>query len=544
VTALTSAKGFSMQVASRPYATAGIALVGASAIAISPIKPPLPDIHLPSLAQVAASVELAAESLAATPITYAQVFQQAVTNLQAILSTAAANPTPILTKVLSNQIATVQALLALLPTTAAGASNAALANPTTNPSQLATSQPGAFQDLVTAIQTFLGQVSTALTTTDPPLLQSALGDLTSGEVEGAINNLLTAALAPVFPLTGLIPPLLAATVTDPLQAVVNQIDTLGPIGTILSNPLQNVVNAVNAVQVGGVLSPLSLAVTGLLGPVLSGAGAFGAAVDNVIHAGDPQDVLNAVVNGPAVILNGVLNGGFGPNLASFAGLPPDLVTVFAGGLLSGGPAVIPGGVLTIQLPGPISSLQALAKAIADAIAPPAPATADLKSSTLAAPAALPAAPSALPAAPSKTVTLTTGSTAASAPAKTTTSADSAQKPEDAADGTTDTTKDSSSASANGAESTSATKDSTAADSTDASGVTKPTDKGTDVTTGNKVEPGSKAGSGATKGDSGSSTTSDETTTEQAGTASAATSDGADKGAGNGAHTASHGRHAK
>ena len=56
-----------MHAAIRPYATGGIALVGASVIAVSPIAPPLPDIHLPNPAHVAASVELAAAALAATP---------------------------------------------------------------------------------------------------------------------------------------------------------------------------------------------------------------------------------------------------------------------------------------------------------------------------------------------------------------------------------------------------------------------------------------------------------------------------------------------
>jgi len=78
----------------------------------------------------------------------------------------------------------------------------------------------------------------------------------------------------------------------------------------------------------------------------------------------------------------------------------------AGGLLSGGLAVLPGSPLTIQLPGTINSLEALATAIAKAITPPkvtAPATAALQSSTLAAPAALPAAAS-------KAVTLSTAPT--------------------------------------------------------------------------------------------------------------------------------------
>ena len=308
-----------MHAAIRPYATGGIALVGASVIAVSPIAPPLPDIHLPNPAHVAASVELAAAALAATPPSYAEVIQEAIA----------------------------------------------------------------------ALQTTGGAIGTALTTTVPPLLQAALNDLASGNVEGATNNVLTAILAPVFPITGLIPPL-SAVLTQPLT-------NLG---------LTNLVNAINAIEAGGVLSPLAMAVTGVLGPVLSGAGAFGVAVDNVgsaITAGDPQAVLNAVVNGPATIVDGVLNGGFGPDLSSFAGIAG--IKVVAGGLLSGGLAVLPGSPLTIQLPGTINSLEALATAFATALTAPAttPATAAVQSSTLAAPAALPAAPS-------KTVTLSTAPT--------------------------------------------------------------------------------------------------------------------------------------
>ena len=82
-----------MQVASRPRLNAGIALVGASVIAVCPLAPPLPDIHLPNPAHVVASVELAAASAAAPP-SYAQVIQEAVANAQALLTTFAANPTP------------------------------------------------------------------------------------------------------------------------------------------------------------------------------------------------------------------------------------------------------------------------------------------------------------------------------------------------------------------------------------------------------------------------------------------------------------------
>ena len=295
------------------------------------------------------------------PPSYAQVIQEAVANAQALLSTIKANPTPILSQIAANQAAT-------------------------------------FHNLMTALQTTDAAISTALKTTVPPLLQAAFNDLASGNLEGATDNVLNAILAPVFPITGFIPAISAA----------------------LTQPMTNLVNAINAVEAGGVLSPLSMAVTGLLGPVLSGAGAFGVAVDNVgsaIAAGDPQAVLKAVVNGPAAIFDGVLNGGFGPDLSSLAGIPG--IKVVAGGLLSGGLAItVPNGVVTVQLPGTINSLEALAKAFATALAPKATAMAALKSPTLAAAAALPAAAS-------KTVTLSTAPTvkvAAPAATKVTTTA--------------------------------------------------------------------------------------------------------------------------
>ena len=50
-----------MQLAARPHVTAGIALAGAAAIAVSPMAPPLPDIHLPNQHELqAAAVRLTA----------------------------------------------------------------------------------------------------------------------------------------------------------------------------------------------------------------------------------------------------------------------------------------------------------------------------------------------------------------------------------------------------------------------------------------------------------------------------------------------------
>jgi hypothetical protein len=179
-----------MHAAVRPYATAGVALVGASVIAVGPIVPPLPDIQVHN---PAAHLAVLADPFQA----YTQVFQEAVANLQPILATAAANPTPILTQVLKNQIASLQVILAALqlPVASSAPTTTASADPTTTPSQ--TLAP--------------------LQTTAAPA---------TGNVEDAINNVLLAAATALFPLTNLIPPITAA-ITQPVQNLVDAISTSG-----------------------------------------------------------------------------------------------------------------------------------------------------------------------------------------------------------------------------------------------------------------------------------------------------------------------------
>jgi hypothetical protein len=349
------------------------------------MAPPMPDIqlpavHLPSLREA----EVALASLTDPFQAYGQVFDAAVANLQPILTAAAKNPTPILTKVLSNQITGFQALLASLPTGTDALANAltqaASADPTTSLAQLLASQPTALQTLVTALQTAFGQVSTALTTTVPPLLQGAFTDLTDANVEGAINNVLLAALSPVFPLTNVLGPALGV-ISAPLQSVVNAINTLGPVGTVLANPLQNVVNVLNlpTTQSLNVL----LAASGLIGPLVEAPAATGTAIQGVIDAvkaGDPTAVLSAIVDGPAVIASGVLNGGLGPDIGNLVapglGLPPDVLHAVFGGLLSPALSSGPGGAL--ETSGTLAGLQTLQGLIAAALNP----VAQVKTKTL------------------------------------------------------------------------------------------------------------------------------------------------------------------
>ena len=93
-----------MHAAVRPYFTGGIALVGASVIAVSPIAPPLPDIHLPNPAQVAKEVELAAF---VNPITtLVDVIQTSINNLSTTGGQVLADPFPVLQQLGVNRTAT------------------------------------------------------------------------------------------------------------------------------------------------------------------------------------------------------------------------------------------------------------------------------------------------------------------------------------------------------------------------------------------------------------------------------------------------------
>jgi hypothetical protein len=429
------AKGFSMQVVSRPRFTTGVALIGASLVVASTVAPVgdvhLPDLHLPAVRTM--DVDLAA---AVNPLAiYSQVLHDALANVSTLAENA--KPGQVLAAILSNQL-----------------------------------------DNLTTVGSGLGA---ALTTQVPQLVETAVTQLVSGNVAGAANALLQIPLAVGLPA---LPALL--------------------------NPLQSVANVINAFTSDTLGTELILA--GLIGPLISTPAAAATAVQNVISAvatGNPAAVVGALLGAPATVADGLLNGGYGPDLGPLVGSP---FPVKAGGLLSSSTLVIGPDGIFVNTGGPIAALQQILNKIAVALAPKtatAVKTADVAS---------------IPAAPAKTVTLSTGSTAA----EPTTDAKPVQKPETA------TTQ---------AESTGTTKDS----KPEADSTTKPTDSGVVVKSGNKVEPKPASGSEATKsGDAPASTTTAAPTAEKTDTSStsdAATSTGAEKGAEKSASTAKH-AHAK
>jgi hypothetical protein len=255
------------------------------------------------------SIHSSAMNLAAavTPIdAYAQVLKDAVTNFQTL--TADGVPAPILKQILANQTSS-------------------------------------FTALGGALQTAGGGLASALTTQVPALLQVAFDHLGAGDITGALNALLTVPLALTQPAVNLLPAIVQ-TLIQPVQNLVNVVK-------VFSDPLND-----------------SLFAVGLLGPVITGLGATGVVVQNVVDAvvkGDLQQVGNAILTAPAVIADGVLNGGYGPDLGSLVG---GGFAVFAGGLLTpGGFEFTPDGNVVLNVAGPVATLQQLAKSIAAALKP-------------------------------------------------------------------------------------------------------------------------------------------------------------------------------
>ncbi|PND59190.1 hypothetical protein CRM90_03335 [Mycobacterium sp. ENV421] len=261
------------------------------------------------------AIHLDATTLAAavSPIdTYKQVFATATANLQALVD--AADPGEVLKQIVANQVAS-------------------------------------FTGLGTALGASGSELFTALTKTAPDSLRIALTALAAGDVETATNALLFVPLAAAQPIINLLPAL-EKFYTQPVQNLIN-------VAKVFADPVGDAMIAV-----------------GLLSPVIEGLAASGTAIQNVIDAtrtGDAQQIANAILTGPATIIDGVLNGGYGPDLGPLVG---GGITVFAGGLLSQAGVVFDAsGNFFIKLGGPINTLQTLAHQIATALKPPATTTA-------------------------------------------------------------------------------------------------------------------------------------------------------------------------
>ena len=125
---------------------------------------------------------------------------------------------------------------------------------------------------------------------------------------------------------------LAATFEETLNSLIFQATALGLAVTV--PPTAALIDAVGLVPEEPATATAEAAATvlllGLAGPLISGPGSIGTAIQNIIDADGLDNILLAILLGaPMTIIDGFVNGGYGPDLGplvldSLADLDPAL----------------------------------------------------------------------------------------------------------------------------------------------------------------------------------------------------------------------------
>lgn len=242
-----------MHVSVRSHLATGVALVGAGAIALSPVQPSLPETDIPTVSS--AAVQLAAQP---NPIAlWSDVLAAAIHNAGGLGEEVLSDPLPVLRQILKNQF-------------------------------------GYFQTLGNAGKGIIEGLAEYASPDNPFGLQAGIRDafaqFEQGEIAAGVSTLTsTLVMGPLISGIGL--PL--------LQSGLLQVP-----GTIA----QNLADAVKALFDNANAVPL---LTAALGPIIAPINAFGASVQEFVDAlvaGQIIDAITAVVNVPARIVGAVLNG--------------------------------------------------------------------------------------------------------------------------------------------------------------------------------------------------------------------------------------------
>ncbi|OHV05736.1 outer membrane porin GjpA [Mycobacterium talmoniae] len=241
-----------MQLATRPWITAGVALAGASVIAVTPVAAHLPEIQVPDI-QLAAAGDF-------DPIgTWENVLQTTSTNATGIWDHFSAAPFPVAQQVLANQVGYIEEFLK-------------------DPASIANVPGEIFKNLESALATPFEPFLPAGGATDT--LYQSLDDVVKGT--GLIGSVLTH--EGLFQLVqGLLPSLITDKNLEPIVAQL--LDFVG--------------------------SPASGVLIGALGTTLSPMLQFGSDITGIFDAltsGNPLTAFEDVIDMPANLTNAFLNG--------------------------------------------------------------------------------------------------------------------------------------------------------------------------------------------------------------------------------------------
>jgi hypothetical protein len=237
-----------MQTFVRTSMTSGVALIGASVIALSPIVVAPQQVHLPAIpvSSIAATLTASATSTVDPFTEWVQVLTTTFNNLAALGQQVQSDPAPIVEQIIANQI-------------------------------------GYATTISTALANAGGSLAASLTAL-PQAFLTAAQQLAAGQISNALSTAYFAVLALVeYPALQLLPLL-----------------------NIPGQVLQNITNVVKAVP-----SVLVVAGFSALSTVTSVENAFGdsaQAVYDAVRVGDFGAAVNAIVNAPAVLTDAFLNG--------------------------------------------------------------------------------------------------------------------------------------------------------------------------------------------------------------------------------------------
>src|ERR1700677_553256 len=345
-------------------------------------------IALPAPAAAAAAAANPIQGIESFGANVAAPYQQLVidtnNNLAAINSTYAANPHPFLTQIMSNQsgfantfgsgiVTDLQGFPGNVPANVQLAiQGASTFNPAGLAQQFITQQQGYAQTISSSLQQAAIDTNAGLQTL-PAGFQAAFQDLLAGNNIGAygqIQQTLQNAFLPGFNNGGI--PLGSTLVTEgpvgdlaPIFTIPGQMaqnfTNLLPPGSILEQMAQNGTNLVNALTNFGTQAdvvfqtvnfgvPLQLLFDGIGGPAnaLRALNSTGVAFTGAVQAGNAAGAAAAILDAPANMTNGFLNG------QSLITLPPALINIGDGLSFEVTTQVPLGGVLT-PLSVPLSS---------------------------------------------------------------------------------------------------------------------------------------------------------------------------------------------
>lgn len=234
-----------MQLTARPYLAAGVALVGASAIAISPLAPPAPDVHLPAVQASSAAVSLSA---ATNPLeAWTALIGTTFDSIGGLGEQWMADPAPILTQIIANQLYTVKAL--------------------GDAAQMAQGMADIFLPIFA------------------DAVRSSIEQIAAGEFEAGLSGLISSFVVLALPLqTG-----------------------IGAAWPAITRPFVNLGQFVTHLNDG---VPAVLA-NGLLSPLMATAGATGHTLDTLVSSaksGDVAELAGTLLAAPATITDALLNG--------------------------------------------------------------------------------------------------------------------------------------------------------------------------------------------------------------------------------------------